>query len=174
LVDNEVEIEIQRNRALRDLEELKQDIDEAGKSVANQLAIIAEAAMKREAPEGAGIPDNPLKSTIGVFPPGKGAKIKIVKPTKRTRAGWLLHHGIIGNPSTPTYTDERPPIPPLVEWAAAKRSGDPLTEAFKVANSILARGTQETYPNPFVYRSFKNWENSIESVARKAVNEEVG
>lgn len=172
---NDVEIRFDASSVQEDLRDIEDAFDAGGSRAVNQVALLAEGAMKKEAPEGAGIPDNPLENTIEVRPAGIGPKKKTVMPHKRTREGWLLHRAIVGNPSIPTYTDERPPIPPLLEWVDAKNpipGVDPLTQAFMVANKILSRGTQKTFPNPFIFRSVRQWESEVEKIAAEAIESE--
>jgi len=163
----EINIEVNADAAEKAAEDWKRDADTAGKRAVQALTILAEKHMKDEAPEGAGFNAPSLRDSIKTRPRGLDKK-KRVYPTKRTREGWLLVRAIVGQPSTPTYTDEKPPAGPLIDWARAKL-GDP-SAGWAIREKIFQRG-HKTFPNEFVDRSIDSWEAEIEQVAGKAVKE---
>jgi len=93
----------------------------------------------------------------------------------------LLVRAVVGNPTTPTYTDKAPPVwidrpggdaqGPIAQWADAKL-GD-QNAAWAIAENIKQRG-QVSFPNPFVRDSYRQWRSQIEQVATEAVADELG
>lgn len=166
----DIQIEIDADAAERAAAEWKRDVDTAGKRAVRALAVLAEGPMKAEAPEGAGLNPPHLRDSIDTKPSGL-TKSKVVMPFKRTQEGWLLVRAIVGDPSAPTYTDERPPPGPLLEWARAKL--DDRDAGWAVRESIFQSG-HKTLPNEFVERSIDEWENQVERVAGQAVRDALG
>ena len=156
-------------------------VGEGGRDAVSQLSVLAEGAMKRNAPEGAGLPNVHLRNTIQALPEGRTLQ-KTIMPHKRTQEGWLLVRAIVGNPSVPRYTTNAPPVwidreggdaqGPLAQWADAKL-GD-QNAAWAVAQSIKDRGSQLTFPNPFVRDSFRQWRSEVDSIAGDAVEDALG
>lgn len=167
---SEINLEIDARAAAEELEDASDSIGEAGREIVDTLSMLAEKHMKAQAPEGAGSINVHMRSTIKPFktPDGTAA---VIEPHKNTREGWPLHHAVVGNPSTPTYGDDPPPVwtdgsgnalGPLADWSAAKL-GDPNL-AWPVSKSIQRDG-QTTFPNRFVDRSFGAWAESAEEIA---------
>lgn len=142
-------------------------VGSGGKRAVGALAVMAEDAMKAEAPEGSGFEPPSLRDSIDTVPDGPSDK-KTVQPFKRTRKGWLLVHAVVGNPRAPRYNRKRPPAEPLIDWAEAKL-GDPGL-GWYLQDKIFREG-QKTFPNRFVDRSIKQWEAEAEDVAGKAVRD---
>lgn len=165
----EIEIDVDADAAKGAVKDWEDDVDDGAKRAVSAIAMLAEGAMKAEAPEGAGFNAPSLRDSIKTKPPqSTKTKNKRVVPTKRTQDGWLLVRAIVGNPSTPTYTDERPPPGPLIDWARAKL-GDP-SAGWAIREKIYQRGHQ-SFPNKFVDRSVESWEDTVEQVAGDAVKE---
>lgn len=165
----EIEITVDAEAAERAAEDWADDAEDGAKRAVSAIAMLAESHMKREAPEGSGFNSPSLRDSIKTIPPeSTKTKNKRVLPTKRTREGWLLVRAIVGNPSTPTYRNERPPPGPLIDWARAKL-GDP-SAGWAIREKIFQRG-HATFPNPFVDDSVEAWENEVEQVAGNAVRE---
>lgn len=169
-MSNSIRIELDDEQARDAIREWKDAMGEGGMDAVAALTILAEDAMRREAPEGAGFESPSLRDSIDTKPEGRALR-KVVQPFKRTQSGWLLVRAIVGNPSTPTYTDERPPVDPLMEWAEAKL-GDP-SAAWPVRESIFQTG-HATFPNEFVDDSMDEWERTVEQVAGQAMREALG
>jgi len=166
----EIEITVDEDAAERAAEDWADSADTGAKRAVSAIATLAESHMKREAPEGAGFNAPSLRDSITTKPESSRlVKNKRVYPTKRTREGWLLVRAIVGNPSTPTYTDDKPPAGPLIDWARAKL-GDP-SAGWAIREKMFQRGTQATFPNEFVDESIDAWENQVERVAGDAVKE---
>lgn len=161
----EIEIEVDADSAAAAAERWEEQAEEGGMRAVRAITVLAEGPMKAEAPEGAGKNPPSLRDSIDTKPEGL-TREKRVMPFKRTNEGWLLVRAVVGNPSTPTYRDERPPPGPLLEWARAKL-GD-ASAGWAIRESIYKDG-HESFPNRFVDRSIKEWENTVEQVAGKAV-----
>lgn len=153
-------------------------IEDAGAETIDQLATLAEGSMKQEAPEGVGLPSVHMRDTIRPEKSEGGMKATI-RPHKRTREGWLLHHAVVGNPSVPEYGDEPPPVwsdgsgeaqGPLARWAGAKL-GDPDI-AWRLQHSIQNDG-HRTFPNKFIDRSVRDWRGRVEDIAESALEAEL-
>lgn len=171
--ENSLDVEVDIGGAIRDLESAADAVETGAKDALDQLAVLAESAMKAEAPEGAGTPGVHMRSTIRTSTERGGLK-KIVKPHKRTSEGWLLHRAIVGTPLTPSYNSQKPPVwsvdgeaqGPLAEWAAAKL-GD-RNAAWALRESIFESG-HATIPNRFIDRSVREWESQADRVADRAI-----
>lgn len=170
-----IDVSVEVDRAARALAAFADATPEGARRGVHELAILAEGAMKREAPSGAGVPDVPLQNTIAKEPKRPANEIRIM-PHKRTTEGWLLAKAIVGSPNTPQYTDKRPAVwtdnsgraqGRLAEWAAAKLGN--RSAAFAVANKIKQRGEHKTFPNPFVARSVREWRDEVASVTNEEV-----
>jgi len=167
---NSIEVEVDVEAAKRAAETWENDVGRAGKRAVRALTVLAESHMKAEAPEGTGRNNPSLRDSIDTKPESL-SKAARVQPFKRTREGWLLVRAIVGNPSTPTYTDERPPPGPLLEWARQKL-GD-AQAGWAIRESIYQSG-HDTFPNRFVDRSMDDWETEVEEIAGEAVREALG
>lgn len=178
---DEFKVDVDLDDATRAADAWERAVGSGGKSAVSQLSVLAEGAMKQNAPEGAGIPNVHMRNTIQALPEGRTLQ-KTIMPHKRTQEGWLLVRAVVGNPSTPTYTTEAPPVwidreggdaqGPLAQWADAKL-GD-QNAAWAVANAIKERGTQLTFPNPFVRDSFLQWRSEVDDIANSAVEDALG
>jgi hypothetical protein len=165
----DIEIDVNAKNAQKTVEDWADATDDGAKRAVSAIAVLAESAMKAEAPEGAGFNNPSLRDSIKTKPPeSTKTKNKRVVPTKRTGEGWLLVRAIVGQPSTPTYTDKRPPPGPLIDWARAKL-GDP-SAGWAIRESIYQDG-HESFPDRFVDRSVAVWENEVEQVAGDAVKQ---
>lgn len=178
---DDFQVEIDAEAGQQAVEAWQDAMREGGKDAVSQLSVLAESAMKQHAPEGVGIPETHMRTTIQALPETRSVQ-KTVMPLKRTDEGWLLVRAIVGNPSTPTYTRKRPPVwidtpggdaqGPLAQWADAKL-GD-QNAAWAIANKIQARGSQATFPNPFVRDSYRQWQTQVGQVATDAVEDALG
>lgn len=163
---NSIEIDVDDEDAERIVQAWKDAVGQGGVDAVGALTVLAERSMKREAPEGAGFNNPSLRDSIDTKP-DTGAR-RVVMPFKRTREGWLLVRAIVGQPDTPSYSDERPPPGPILDWARAKL-GD-RSAGWAVRESIYQSG-HDSFPNPFVDRSMNEWENTAEQVAGEAVRD---
>lgn len=163
----EISINVDLDRAIRDSEEWQDGIDRGARDLVSKLTTLAESAMKDEAPEGTGRNPPSLRDSVETRP-SRPAKRKTVMPRKRTEEGWLLVNAVVGNPTTPAYQDERPPPGPLLDWAAAKLGDEQAGWAIREA---IFQDGHESFPNPFVSRSTKRWEDSVERVSSEAVRD---
>lgn len=163
---NSIELDLNAVEAKQVVEAWKAAVGEGGTDAVDALTILAENSMRREAPEGSGKSKPQLRDSIDTKP--ETGDRRVVMPFKRTSEGWLLVRAIVGNPGTPTYDDEKPPIGPLMEWARAKLGDEQA--GWAIRESIYQEG-HETFPNPFVDRSMNEWENSVEEIAGEAVRD---
>lgn len=165
----DIEITIDDDAAKAAVRDWEDTTDDGAKRAVSAIATLAESAMKAHAPEGAGFDAPSLRDSVKTIPPSSvKTKNKRVLPTKRTSEGWLLARAIVGQPTTPTYTDSKPPAGPLIRWARAKL-GDP-SAGWAIRETIFRTG-HETYPNPFVSESIDDWEDEVASVAGDAITE---
>jgi len=163
----EIEIDVDADAAEALVQSWEDAVEDGAMEAVGALAVLAENAMRREAPEGAGKNPPSLRDSIDTKPEGR-SKNKRVQPFKRTSEGWLLVRAVVGQPSTPTYTDERPPPGPILEWARAKLGDEQA--GWAVRESIYQDG-HDRFPNEFVDRSMNEWENTVEDVANEAVKD---
>lgn len=166
---NTIELEVNEDTAEQVVEAWERAVGEGGVDAVGALTVLAESAMKREAPEGAGFNNPSLRDSIDTKP-DSGAR-RVVMPFKRTREGWLLVRAIVGDPSTPEYDDERPPPGPILEWARAKLGDE--SAGWAVRESIYQSG-HDSFPDRFVDRSITEWENNAEEIAGEAVRDALG
>lgn len=174
-----ISLDVDVGGALEALENEQTNIKVGGEDAVQQLAILAERHMKAEAPEGAGIPDVHMRSTIRPEFSDDG-RVAEIKPHKRTDEGWLLHKAIVGNPSTPTFdSGSKPPVwseggeaqGPLAEWADAKLND--RNAAWAVRESIAESG-HSSFPNKFIDRSVGKWRSSVNRIADRAISDALG
>lgn len=174
----DININVELGDSVAQFNETSEDVDEAGTEIVDQLSVLAERFMKKEAPVGVGLPSEHMRDTI-TTQKSQGGHHAVIKPHKRTEEGWLLHKAIVGNPSTPSYGDEPPPVwsdgsgnaqGPLAEWAAAKL-GD-ASDAWKIQNTIQEEG-QRTFPNRFIDRSVNTWSSQVKSISQKTVRSNI-
>lgn len=151
------------------LQDIQGSLPDAGKRSVRQLTVLAEGAMKEEVPEGSGR-DVHTRDTIETeF--DRGGLRGTVRPTKKTNSGIPMADIITGDPSW-TW-DDPPPIPPLFDWVQAKWGATEVGAAFALQWHLVENGV-ETFPNPFVDRSIRKWEDQVEAVAGRAVRDELG
>jgi len=166
---DDIELTVDLESAIEQTDDWSDDLEAGAVRAVNQLTVLGENAMKREAPEGAGFDPPALRPSIQTIPPrSTETKERTIRPTKRTDEGWLLARAIVGNPSTPTYDDDKPPVRPLIEWADAKFADPSL--GWAIRESIFASG-HATFPNRFVSRSIDEWESDVEAVAGRAIRD---
>jgi len=161
MADLEIEIDIPAGAS----EQWKRLVEEGGQEAVDQITTLAEASMKQEAPEGVGIPEVNMSTTIKPRQQSQNPYSKVVQPNKRVDEGWLLHHAIVDGSSN--YSAP-PPLEPLIQWAAAKLDGDPREAAENLRWHIFQNGIP---PNPFIYRSIKQWESNVEQIAQEAMDD---
>lgn len=140
-------------------------VGDGAEDAVDQLAVLAERHMKEEAPEGVGIPEVNMRTTIKAVLQSRDPYRKSIQPHKKTDEGWPLHHAIIDGA---TYPDERPPVEPLKRWARAKLGDAGI--GWYLQEQIFEDG-QKTFPNRFVDRSVSQWESRVEDIAQDAVDD---
>lgn len=164
---NEIELNVNADGAVRAMRQLQDDIPDAGERAVRQLSVLAEGAMKREAPEGAGRNRHTRDTIRTTF--DRGGKKATVRPHKRTESGIplveILVNGADWSPDNP------PPLAPLQEWTAAKWGDGSIAAAAQLRNHLVEEGTD---PDPFVARSVRDWEDQVGQIAGDAVREEIG
>lgn len=150
-------------------ERWKRLADEGGRDAVDQLGILAERFMKEEAPEGVGIPNVNMRTTIKPKVEGRDPYRKSIAPRKKTEEGWPLHHAIIEGT---TYTDSPPPLDPILAWARAKIvTTTSIREAAQAIRWNIFHHGHSSFPNPFIDRSVKQWEGRAEQIAQDAVDD---
>jgi len=159
----EMEIEVDVPSRVED--RWKEILGEGATDAVDQLSVLAERHMKDEAPEGVGIPRVNMRTTIKPRQESQNPYSKVVQPNKRVDEGWLLHHAIVDGSSN--YSAP-PPLEPLIQWASAKLDGDPREAAENLRWHIFQNGIP---PNPFIYRSIKQWESNVEQIAQEAMDD---
>jgi hypothetical protein len=164
---NTVELDIDVDGATRALDRIQDSVPDAGRSAVRQLTVLAEGAMKREAPEGAGRQAH-LRDTIRTeF--DRGGLQGLVRPQKKVSDGIplveILVNGASWDPDSP------PPLAPLQEWTAAKWGDGSVEAAAILRNHLVEEGMD---PNPFVARSIRDWQDQVEDIAGRAVRDELG
>lgn len=164
MADLEIEIELPDGAD----ERWQKLVQMGGQDAVDQLSILAENHMKDEAPEGAGIPNVHMRSTIKPNQKSRDPYRKVIQPHKMTDEGWPLHHAIIEGTDSGSYSGP-PPLQPLVQWAETKLSGDPVQAAQNIRWAIFQEG-HETFPNPFIDRSLKEWRSRADEIAQDAVD----
>jgi len=163
----DIDLEVSVADAVQELRDGSDAVDQGAERAVRQLAVLAEGAMKDEAPEGAGR-DQHLRDTVDTrF--RRGGKRANIGARKRTNDGRLLAEIVVEGTDPSSYTlDDPPPVEPLMDWADAKL-GDP-DAAWAIRRSIAQTG-HETLPNPFVARAFEDWSDQVEDVAGEAVRD---
>lgn len=164
---NTYEVSVDASDTVTAMDRLRESIPDAGEEVVDQLAVLAESHMKREAPEGAGRVQH-LRDTIRAEFNTDGMKA-VVRPHKRTESGIplveILVDGADWDPDNP------PPLAPLQEWTGAKWGDPSKSAAAKLRNHLVTEGMD---PNPFVQRSIQSWNHQVGRVAGQAVASELG
>lgn len=167
MADLDIEVEVNADQG----ERWKRIIEEGGQDAVDQLAVLSERHMKDEAPEGVGIPNVNMATTIKPSLESTDPYRKSVAPRKKTEEGWPLHHAIIEGTD---YDDAPPPLDPILRWAKAKITPDEGSTFLEAAQAIrwnIFHDGHETFPNPFITRSLKRWEGRAEQIARDAVDD---
>ena len=162
---NTVELNLDIDDALRQVEALPGAVDDGASDAVKQLTILAEGAMKKTAPEGAGRDEHLRDSIDTKFK--RGGKSANVGARKRASDGTLLAIYVVEGTDPTSYDSDNPP-PPLFDWAAAKLGDESL--GWAVAQSIADDG-HETLPNPFVDESLEIWEGQVGDVAGEQVRD---
>lgn len=160
---NRVSLAMDVGAAAEQIDELPDAVDDGAADAVQQLAILAEGAMKEEAPEGV---SGDLRDEVDTKFRRNGLTAN-VGSRQRAADGTLLAIYVVEGTDASSYSTQ-PPYAPLVEWAEAKL-GDPGI-GYYLAEQI-GQGGHETLPNPFVERSMKKWENDVEDVAGKQVRD---
>lgn len=180
-----LQIELNDKQARRIVDRWKRIVGSGAREAVDQLGTLAERHMKAEAPEGVGIPNVHLRTSIKSKTTSQDPYRKVIQPTKRTDDGWLLHRAIVGNPSTPSYDLDPeaaypPNVPiwvgpggdaagPIAEWASTKL-GNP-NAAWQIGWNWALGDGQETFPNEFIDESMDKWRGRIDQVANDAVED---
>lgn len=162
-------LEVEVEPALRELEEIRERMDDSIPVALERMGEVFGDAISREAPRGAGaVGGGHMAESVETrfF----GPREIEVQPMKRTQEGWPLVNAVVGNPRTPRYTSKRPPIGPLMVWAAAVL-GDPGA-AWGVRENIFQRG-HATFPNPFVDRGFIRARPKAEREGTRIISEAI-
>lgn len=170
MAKNRISLGLDIQTAIRQMEDLPNAVDDGAASAVRQLAVLAEGAMKAEAPEGAGRDRHMRDSVDTRFPQGRDGKVANVGARKRASDGVLLATYVVEGTDSTSY-DVSPEMAAFLghqmeDWAAAK-VGDP-SAAYPIAWSIIRSG-HATLPNRFVDRSLAAWEDQVEDVAGEKV-----
>lgn len=165
---NDASVDVDIEAALNALDDAPDAVREGGEDTVRQLAVLAEGAQKKEAPEGAGR-DVHLRDRIDTRFSRGGLKAN-VGSRKRAQDGVLLATYVVEGTGPESYDPENPP-PPMFDWAAAKLGDASL--GWAVAQSIAQDG-HDTLPNRYVDRSMEAWEHQVEDVAGQQVRDALG
>lgn len=152
-----VELDVDVEPALELLEQTRDATDEGARRMVRQLTVLAEGAMKREVPVGAGRQVHTRETITTRFE--NDGLTGIVWPTKETDSGIPLAEIITGDPGPWTAP---PPIGPLAEYADAKL-GSPAG-GWGMRQNIFMEGI-EAFPDPFIERSVDRWAGDVQDVA---------
>jgi len=167
MADLEIEVDIPDRAASR----WKQILGEGATDAVDQLATLSERHMKQEAPEGVGIPNVNMSTTIKSVTESRDPYRVSVAPRKKTDDGWPLHHAIIEGTS---YGSSPPPLDPILAWAKAKitpEAGETMLDAAQNIRWAIFHDGHETFPNEFIDRSMKRWESRADQIAQDAVDD---
>jgi len=170
MAKNRISLGIDAEDAIRQANDLPDAVDDGASDAVKQLAVLAEGAMKKEAPEGAGA-DKRMRDTIHTKFRRQGLTAN-VGARKRTDDGGLLSEIVVEGTDASSYVA----TPGLVafladqieDWADAKLGDE--SAAYAVAWSI-ARNGHATLPNDFVDRSLDDWESQVEDVTGDKVRD---
>lgn len=165
MAKNRLSLSMDLADAIAQFDDAQDAVDDGASAAVRQLSVLAEGAMKEEAPEGSGR-DRHMRDTIDTKFRRDGLTAN-VGARKRTRDGGLLAEVIVEGTDASSY-ETRPPYGPLVEWADAKL-GEPGI-GYYLAEKIGREG-HETLPNDFVDRSLDTWEGQVEDVAGDQVRD---
>jgi hypothetical protein len=146
--------------------------EEGGRDAVDQISILAERFMKEEAPEGVGIPNVNMRTTIKPKVESRDPYRKNIAPRKKTEQGWPLHHAIIEGTS---YGSSPPPLDPIMAWARAKIvTTTSIREAAEAIRWNIFHNGHDSFPNEFIDRSVRKWEGRSEQIAQDAVDDAFG
>jgi hypothetical protein len=163
--DLNIEVDVDR----RDADRWKQILGEGSQDAVDQLSILAERHMKEEAPEGVGIPNVNMRTTIKPRVESRDPYRKSIAPRKKTQEGWPLHHAIIEGTS---YTTSPPPLDPILQWARGKiTTEDPIREVAQAIRWNIFQDGHDSFPNEFVDRSLRKWRQRADQIAQDAVDD---
>lgn len=166
---NRISLAIDAESGIAAFEDAEDAIDDGATDAVHQLAVLAEGAMKAEAPEGTSTPS--LRETIDTKFRRNGLTAN-VGARKKTQDGGLLAEVIVEGTDTGSYPNEPWMVrflgKRLEDWADAKLGDESL--GYAVAWGIVRDG-HETLPNRFVDRSLDEWEGQVEDVAGQQVRE---
>lgn len=163
----DIDIDVDVADAVEQMRDGSDAVDTGAERAVRQLAVLAEGALKDEAPEGAGRDRHMRDSVDTRF--RRGGKRANIGPRKRAQDGTLLATYVVEGTDPSSYSlDDPPPVEPLMDWADAKL-GDP-DAAWAIRRSIAETG-HETLPNPFVARAFEDWSDQVEDVAGEAIRD---
>ena len=151
------ELDVDITTAMELVDDTRDAVDDGARQVVEQLTVLAEGAMKAEAPEGGGRETHMRDTITTTFE--DGGMTGRVRPTKTTASGIPLVDIVTGDPGPWAAP---PPLAPLADWTDAK-FGDPEA-AFGLQQKIFQDGI-DAFPNPFVSRSINRWTGDVEDVA---------
>lgn len=161
----EIEVDVDRQASDR----WKRLAQEGGQDAVDQLSILAERHMKEEAPEGVGIPEVNMRTTIKPRVEGRSPYRKSIAPRKKTQEGWPLHHAIIEGT---TYQNSPPPLDPIMAWARGKIvTTTSIREAAQAIRWNIFHEGHTSFPNEFIDRSLRQWQARADQIAQDAVDD---
>ena len=168
VVNNEIDINVDAAAAERAMsEELPDAIDDGVQRAIRQLSVLAESAIKKHAPEGAGR-DRHLRDTVDTRFSRGGLRANI-GPRKRVGDENILLAAILAD--DPSWdADDPPPLGPLREWTAAKWGDGSVAAAARLQQSLVEDG-MESAPNPFVKEAYDEWKTQVEDIAGREVRD---
>jgi len=167
MADLNIEVDVPSRASSR----WKQILGDGAEDAVDQLTTLAEGHMKAEAPEGVGIPNVNMATTIKSVTESRDPYRVSVAPRKKTEEGWPLHHAIIEGTS---YDTAPPPLDPTLAWARAKitpEAGSTMREAADAIRWNIFHTGHETFPNEFVDDSLDKWESQADQIAQDAVDD---
>lgn len=171
--DNSVAIDVDIDDAKDVVAQLPDATDEGTTRALRQLTVLAEGAIKKRAPEGAGR-DRHLRDTVDTRFSRDGLRAS-VGPRKRVGDENILLASILAD--DPEWSvenlpggDDPMPLAPLQAWTAAKWGDGSVAAAARLAHSLVEDG-MESAPNPFVEEAFDAWKGRVEDVAGREVRD---
>jgi len=167
MAKNRVSLGIDAEDAIRQFDDLDDAVEDGASDAVRQLAVLAEGAMKSEAPEG---DTGDLRDRIDTKFRRQGLTAN-VGSRKKVDGVLLATYVVEGtdpssydvNPGTAAFLAHQ-----LMGWASAKL-GDPQA-AYPVAWSIIKTG-HKRLPNQFVDRSLDDWEDQVENLTSEKVSD---
>lgn len=162
MTDGNVDLNVAMDDAVQRVQDTQNATEDAAEQMVEQLTVLAEGAMKDEAPTGGGRGVH-MRDTVTTTFEDDG-KTGRVWPTKETSDGDLLASIVTGNPGPWT---SKPPADPLLDWADAKL-GDPGI-GWYLRDQIYQHGIQ-SFPDDFIDRSVDRWLGDVQDVAGAEVS----